>query len=100
MLRLGVFLSLKAALKVFSKVLRHLDIEELELLTDGQVLDHVVLYQHLKSEAEDGSQEKAAAYGTVGLGLRGRINLEVAVQVVHALSTRALHHLLGEDEDL
>ena len=44
-------MSLKAALKVFSKVLRHLDIEELELLTDGQVLDHVVLYQHLKSKA-------------------------------------------------
>ena len=47
LLRLRVLMGMSTVLEGSSNVLWYYDIEELELFTNWQILDHVVLYQHL-----------------------------------------------------
>jgi len=85
-------------------MLGHLHIEKLELLSDGQILDHVIVSEHFERHAKDCHEEQSLAHRAFVVVLRGRrsrrVHLEIAMQVVHTLSARQLHHLLGKDEDL
>ena len=84
-------------------MLGHLHIEKLELLSDGQILDHVVVSEHFERHAKNCHKKQSLSHRAVFI-LRGqrsrRVNLVIAVQIVHTLSTRQLHHLLRKDEDL
>ena len=80
--------------------LRDFDFEERKLLTNGQVIEHVVLCHYFECHSQDSGQEQALSHRAAGKGGRGCIHGVVAMQVVHALAQSPPYLVIIEDEDL
>ena len=81
--------------------LRDDDIEECELLTDGQMLEHIVLGGHLKRHPQNHRQKQAFADRTGQNDVfRRLVDRPIPMQVVHTLAVQALIIPLTEAKDL
>ena len=80
--------------------LRDFDFEERKLLTNGQVIEHVVLCHYFECHSQNGGQEQALSHRAAGKGGRGCIHGVVAMQVVHALAQSPPYLVIIEDENL
>ena len=83
-----------------SRLGRHCDIKEEQLLSNGQVFEHVVLCDNFDCKTKDTCQEQAFAHRAVHERRRGLVDREVTVQEMHALTEHALNHVVREDEHL
>ena len=80
--------------------LRDFDFEERKLLTNGQVIEHVVLCHYFECHSQDSGQKQALSHRAAGKGGRGCIHGVVAMQVVHALAQSPPYLVIIEDENL